>query len=529
MDMTILQAFGGIGLFLLGMLIFTDGLKHLAGGLLRRMLARFTRGPLSGAITGALATAVIQSSSATTVTAVGFVGAGLLTFTQALGIIFGANIGTTITGWLVAIIGFKLKLGLVVLPLLMLGVMMRLFASARLRHIGWVLAGFSLLFIGIDMLQDGMAPLKGIVTPERFPADSYFGRLQLLAIGIAITLVTQSSSAGVATALVALGTGALNLPQAAAMVIGMDVGTTFTAALATLGGSTAMRRTGYAHVIYNLLTGVMAFFLLDLYVYFVHLPLAASSSDAQVALVGFHTLFNALGVVLVLPFAAPFGRLVERLVPDAGPPLLRHLDDRLLKDPVGATDAVMSTVNELSKDLLGLLNDQLDLRAPPPDSRLRLGRVRQAMIVTGQYLDQVRTTSDQPDAHRRHLAAMHVFDHLQRLVYRCGQQPRLETLRQEPDLKPLVEMMQRELAALLGDWQPEVHVERFDALRDELREQRHVLREHTVKLATEQQIDGETTLAILDAGRWLHRSAYHVWRITARLQEGELTIRQKNR
>jgi phosphate:Na+ symporter len=200
---------GGVGLFLLGMLVLTGGLRGLAGDALRRLLARFTRSPVSGAIAGAVTTAVIQSSSATTVTAVGFVGAGLLSFPQALGIVFGANIGTTVTGWLVAILGFKLELATIAPPLLVAGVLLRLFASGTARQAGWALAGFSLLFIGIDALQQGMGAFEGRVTPENFPEDSPSGRLRLVLIGVAITLVTQSSSAGVATAMVALGTGAI--------------------------------------------------------------------------------------------------------------------------------------------------------------------------------------------------------------------------------------------------------------------------------------------------------------------------------
>ena len=323
-----LHALGGVGLFLLGMIWLTEGLRGLAGDALRRLLARFTRSPLTGALAGAAATAVIQSSSATTVTTVGFVSAGLLTFPQALGIIFGANIGTTLTGWLVAIVGFKLNLGDLALPLVFAGALLRLFGSPHLTMVGTALAGFSLLFIGLDAMKDAMSAMQGLVTPDTFPADTWLGRLQLLLIGVAITLITQSSSAGVATALAALGAGAISFPQAAAMVIGMDVGTTFTAALATLGGTTATRRTGLSHVIYNVLTGIMAFLLLTPFALLVH-PLLAQGED-QIALVAFHTAFNTLGVILVLPFAKQFANLVTALIPERGPRLTRHLGSELL-------------------------------------------------------------------------------------------------------------------------------------------------------------------------------------------------------
>jgi len=172
-----LMAFGGIGLFLLGMVVLTDGLRGLAGNALRQLLFQSTRTPLRGAAAGALTTAIIQSSSATTVTAVGFVSAGLLTFPQGLGIVFGANVGTTITGWIVAVFGFKLNLGTVALPLIFVGVLLRLFSYTRLRHLGWALAGFGLLFVGIDFMQQGMSEFEGAVTPADFPEDTLVGRI----------------------------------------------------------------------------------------------------------------------------------------------------------------------------------------------------------------------------------------------------------------------------------------------------------------------------------------------------------------
>jgi len=216
------------------MIVMTDGLNALTGNAIRSALMRFTRSPLSGATTGAACTALLQSSSATTVAAVGFVGAGLMSFPSALGIIFGANIGTTITGWMVALLGFKLQLGLLVLPLVLIGSIMRLFGSGRVANIGYAIAGFGLIFIGITMLQQGMSDLQELFTFSQAGNDSVTGRIQLLLLGILFTVITQSSSAGVTTTLTALFSGMIGFEQAAAHVIGMDIGTTVTAALATI-------------------------------------------------------------------------------------------------------------------------------------------------------------------------------------------------------------------------------------------------------------------------------------------------------
>ncbi|HAH47460.1 MAG TPA: Na/Pi cotransporter family protein, partial [Planctomycetaceae bacterium] len=241
MDAGITDSIGGLGLFLLGMVILTSGLKDLAGGTIRRMIARFTKSIPTGIATGVIVTAILQSSSATTVTAVGFAGAGLLTLTESLGIVFGANLGTTVTGWIVVLFGFKLKLGQIAFPLVLVGVLLNLFGKKRIGLIGFTIAGFSLIFVGLDILQEGMSGLAEMVSPESFPQDSWWGRLLLLLMGVGIVLVTQSSSAGVVMALTALHSGAISLAQAGALVIGFGIGTTFTALLASLGKSVAAR------------------------------------------------------------------------------------------------------------------------------------------------------------------------------------------------------------------------------------------------------------------------------------------------
>ena len=191
----------------------TGALRSLQGNAIRSALKKLTKSPLSGALTGAVSTAVLQSSSAVTVTAVGFVGAGLMTFPQSLGIIFGANAGTTITGWLVVLLGFKLKLGTVILPVILIGAILKLFAKDRIATMGYALAGFGLIFVGIDMLQQGMSGLEQVMTPEQFPEDTWIGRLKLVLMGVIVTLITQSSSAGVAVSLTALFAGTINFEQ----------------------------------------------------------------------------------------------------------------------------------------------------------------------------------------------------------------------------------------------------------------------------------------------------------------------------
>jgi phosphate:Na+ symporter len=511
----IIATLGGVGLFLLGMIWLTEGLRGLTGHALRMALARFTRTPYSGALAGAVATAAIQSSSATTVMAVGFVSAGLITFPQALGVIFGANIGTTITGWLVAILGFKLHLGEIVLPLVFVSALLKLFGRERLSMFGTALGGFSLIFVGIDAMQAGMAGFEGIVTPTSFPGDSLFGRLQLVLIGIAITLVTQSSSAGVATALAALGAGAINFPQAAAMVIGMDVGTTFTAVLATVGGATATRRTGLSHVIYNVMTGIMALFLLGPFT-----TLAApliGDGNGQIALVAFHTCFNVLGVLLVLPFTASFARLISTLVPERGPHLTQHLDRRLLQDADSAVDAVAGTVAEIASAQIGFLVERLNHALSYGPLNMSPREIADALSELRRFVEEIEPQTPDPRRAGRIVAALHAIDHLERLHFRCNQESRLEALGQDHRLRRLGCILGRVAEAAMENGNHREAEIRFDRTRRLLRSQRKVYRERLIVSASSGKLDVATVPARLDALRWLHRVSYHLWRIAHHL------------
>lgn len=513
---TLLTVLGGIGLFLLGMIVLTDGLKSLAGNAMRAALARHTQSPLSGAVAGAATTALVQSSSATTVTVVGFVGAGLLTFPQAVGVIFGANIGSTATGWLVTILGLKLQLGTIVLPLVFIGVLLRLFGRGRLRQLGWAMAGFSLLFIGIDALQKAMAVFEGSVTPTDFPADDTLGRLQLILTGIVITLVTQASSVGVATALVALGAGAISFPQAAALVIGMDIGTTCTAALATVGGSTAMRQTGLAHVIYNLMTGIMAFFLLTPYTSFVTWLQGGEIGNGQIALVAFHTTFNTLGVALVLPVAGAFAGLVQWLIPDRGVQLLRRLDRHLLSDPQAAVDAASATIRDIAACAFETLDKTLGSEAAEGADEIVSGRLSNAIEGARDFLEKVRTGDEIATPHLRHIACMHALDHLERLDHRLRQQIRVDAIRENETLSKLSRPLRLRDALTAGGElaKLEAELERTSLL---LTEQDRRFREETFDAAALQRVDADTALLRLDAMRWLQRSSYHLWRIVHHL------------
>jgi len=515
----LINLLGGIGLFLLGMVILTDSLKSLAGDAMRNALVRYTHTPLSGAATGAATTALLQSSSATIVAAVGFVGAQLMTYPMALGIIFGANAGTTVTGWLVVLLGFKLKLGAIMPPLVLVGVSMRLFGKNRVAKIGLAIAGFALIFVGIASLQQGMAGIENIVTPDSFPADTLFGRVQLVLIGIAVTLVTQSSSAGVAMSLAALYAGAISFPQAAALVIGMDVGTTATAALATIGASASSRRTGLSHVTYNIITAIGAFILLTPYILAMQ-TMAPNwfGGNPETALVLFHSGFNLLGVIAILPFTRQFAEWMQRLVPETESVYTRALDRKLLKEPRVALEVAQASVAELCVAVFRrlLLLNGAHVEVPVPST----ARLHLALAEIHAYVDMVHLENGKHPAWERLIALIHTLDHLHRLLVRCDEGHRAATSLRITDMDDARGALVRGLQQAIENIRAGQLADCEDVIRTvlpDIEKQSELAREQVMSAVAAGQIEVPEATARLEAIRWLRRSGEHAARITIHL------------
>lgn len=519
MTSQILTALGGLGLFLLGMTLMTEGLRRLAGDALHAWLTRFTSSPGSGALTGTVATAVLQSSSATTVTTVGFVAAGLLTFPQALGIIFGANLGTTITGWMVALLGFKLKIGSAALVLVFAGALLNLLSRGKWQHLGRVLAGFGVIFLGIDFMQSGMEGFQGAITPESFPPDHWGGRLLLVGMGAVMVLITQSSSAGVAVAMTALSLGTINFPQAACMVIGMDVGTTVTAILASIGSSDAARRTGFSHTIYNVFSAVAALLILDAYTQGLDFFLpGAIRNNPELALVGFHTLFNLVALVIGLPLAGRFAQFMEKVVPRDETGLAKRLDDRLLAEPGAAAAAMEATLRDEFRYMLEWLGHSLEDSRPPP--RLAHADVYQDLRATRDYLDRMNVLPDEGQGQGEVVSAIHALDHLRRMYWRLRQHDRIATVRDSQRMAEqragLLAVARVLLDSLDGAIDQSICEQAEDLARG-LKESSSSDREAVIEHAVVQDLSVARTDQWLASRRWLERMAHHIWRVSAHL------------
>ncbi|KAA1171447.1 Na/Pi cotransporter family protein [Marinobacter salinexigens] len=395
MTASIFEIFGGLALFLLAMEMMTDGLKSAAGHQLRHLLGTWTRTPLRGFAAGVLITGIVQSSSAVTVATIGFVNAGLLTLGHSLGVVFGANVGTTMTGWLVSLVGFGIKIEAFAMPLLALGMALRLIASEqRLKSIGQALAGFALFFLALSLLKESLEGLTGGLDDSVLPGSRYGLPVFILA-GFLATVLTQSSSAALAIILSAAAGGLLPLESAAAAVIGANLGTTSTAAIAVMSATANARRLALGHVLFNLVTGAIAVIILPLMLWTVEAVTHWLELDthAAISLALFHTLFNILGASIMLPLAPRFAHFLSRRFrsqeEDHAEP--RFLDNTLVSTPELATGAVDQEMKRLIGHVRGLLRVCIDREGlRPAQVRATAEAARTLNQSINDYVSRVR-------------------------------------------------------------------------------------------------------------------------------------------
>jgi len=344
---------GGLGLFLIGMRLMTDGLRNAAGPALRDILGTWTSTPLRGLFTGFMITALVQSSSAITVATIGFVNAGLMTMAQSVGVIFGSNIGTTVTGWIVAAVGVSVEVKALALPLIGLGALLALTGQdSRRKHIGDALVGFGVFFLGIETLQSAFLQVESSLDLSALYFGNVFDILTFTAVGFTLTLLMQSSSAAMALVLTAAMSGIIDLDSAAAAVIGTNIGTTTTAMFSVIGATYNAKKVAAAHIIFNLGTGAVALFLIPAFLTIAR-GVVSPDDPAGLAsiLAGFHTAFNLLGVILFLPFTHQLVRFLDRHIgreeTELGRP--RYLDDNALQTPTIAMEALFLELGRLGE------------------------------------------------------------------------------------------------------------------------------------------------------------------------------------
>lgn len=472
---------------------------------------------MKAAASGAAITALVQSSSATTLATIGFVSAGLLTFPQSIGVIFGANIGTTSTGWIVSVLGLKANIAMAALPLVAAGALMRLLGRDRIASYGLALAGCGLIFVGIEFMQDGMTGLADNIDLGAISPDGVGGRLFLALIGMVMTVLMHSSSAAIATTLTAVHTGAIDIEAAAALVVGQNVGTTVTAALASMGASVPARRTAVAHIGFNVLTGAAAF---------VVLPLVAGVADAigladdpAIAVAAFHTGFNLLGVMLLLPFASRYARGIERLLPERGSALTRHLDVSVAEVPSVALEVARRTLLGAAGMAFATAHSLLEETPRPHVIGRQSADARAALVNTRQFMAHVRTSPDSGTEHARHSNLLHALDHLDRLLDALDEAHHATTVRLAETPREAGRRLARALEAALPwcsmDGVPSTVAALAEASAA-LAEQRRAHRRELLEYAAI-RLHPDEAMRQIDAMLWLDRVGYHTWRAAVHL------------
>ena len=398
---------GGLGLFLLGIHHLTEGLKGLAGDSLRRALQRLVSGRFTAVLSGAFFTAVIQSSTAAILTVIGFVSAGLVTFVQAVGMIVGATLGTTSTLWLVAIFGLRFRISAAALPMLGIGAFLWLIARGKTRSFGAILAGFGLIFTGIDFLQTAMGGVSWNL--EAFAGHGFAAPWILAGIGIVMSIVMQSSTAAGATTLVALNAGSLTFQQGCAMIVGQSIGTAATTGLVMVGGSLAVRRSSMAHIIFSVIVGILGILFLG--------PLTAAADwvgarlydpDGVLAMATFSSLFKLAGIVVFYPWLDGFARFIVRISGKGSESAVSRLDPALAEAGAAvALEAAWRAILEVARSTVDAIRRRLSGESIKYDPPL------EAVQQIEHFLESLPIeTTDLSTIGSRLVRLVHALDHL---------------------------------------------------------------------------------------------------------------------
>ncbi len=435
-----IKVFGGLAFFIMGMNLMSEALQKVAGERMRLFLSKVTGKPVFGLLTGLAVTSVIQSSSATTVMVVSFVNAGLLDLMQAIGVILGANIGTTVTAWIVSLVGFKMNIAVLALPALSFGFFGSLMAKDRTRAVLEILLGFGLLFFGLDFMKNALSAPDNLEMVKGWMgwvnADGPLSRLWVIAVGTTVTMIIQSSSATMAITLILAYQGVIHHETAFALILGENIGTTITANLAAFGANVTARRAARSHFLFNFFGVLWVFALWPFWLQFIDLlapgPLT-SRVDLPIHMSVFHTMFNVINALLFLPFVKYLAAAATWMVPDkpatAGRPetIFEFINFRQIPLPELAILAARKDLQVMGVEILKML-DHIDDLIRNPDaprgkvvteiSRVeeRVDRMADGMV---EYLVRVSQGSLSYDEAHEVAALLHTTADYERIGDHC--------------------------------------------------------------------------------------------------------------
>jgi len=362
----------GVAIFLFGMLSLEEGFKAFSGGGLEKVLRKSTDKLYKSIGFGVLATTIMQSSSLVSVLTISFLGAGLIGLAQGIGIVFGANIGTTTGAWLVAGFGLKVKISAYAMPMLVFGVILIFQKSKTLKGFGYILAGLGFLFLGIHYMKDGFEAFKSTIDLTAFAVTGFKGLFIFTGIGIFATVVMQSSHATLVLIITALSVGQISYENALALAIGANVGTTITAIIGSMSSNIEGKRLAGAHLIFNLVTGLIAIIFIQQIMYsvdFVSNYVGIANDDYTLKLAVFHTIFNTIGVVVMIPFIGKLVVFLESTFKSSesqntyiGIDNAKYLNDSVLELPSTAMAAIKRETYHLYENAFEIISHGINIK-----------------------------------------------------------------------------------------------------------------------------------------------------------------------
>ncbi len=362
----------GLGIFLFGIYMMEESIRLLSGRAFKGLIRRYTATPLKGILTGSVSTAVLQSSSAVSLMVLAFVGAGLMSLVNAIAVMMGAKIGTTMTAWIVAVFGFRFSIEAFALPLIGIGGLglILLSKSPRYVNISKLLVAFGFLFHGLDFMKTSVEDLAAVFDFSTLPE---LGLWVYLLAGLIMTAIMQSSSATIAIVLTMIFSGVIVFSEGAAMVIGANIGTTVTVMLGSIGGIPAKRQAAVSQLLFVTSTALIAFILLPVLLWLI-LDLFGFADQPVLGLALFHTVFNVLGVVLFYPFIPAFGKYMERIIPEKKEKIAIYIDKTSPEVPEAAVVAIHREVINLMYLSIGFITKLYGV-ITEPEMRLKASKI----------------------------------------------------------------------------------------------------------------------------------------------------------
>ncbi|HRP97608.1 MAG TPA: Na/Pi symporter [Rhodocyclaceae bacterium] len=488
----------GVAIFLFGMMSLEEGFKAFTGGTLERLLQRTTDRLWKSFLFGVVTTTAMQSSSLVSVITISFLSAGLLGLAQGIGIIFGANLGTTTGAWLIAGFGLKVDIAAYAMPMLTFGVILVFNRSKALKGAGYLLAGLGFLFLGIHFMKDGFEAFRNTIDLAEYAVPGVAGLLLFTLIGVVATVVMQSSHATLVLVITALAAQQITYENALALSIGANVGTTVTAMLGAIGANVEGRRLAAAHLLFNVVTGTLALLLIGQFVAAVEVGsqwLGIAPDDHTLKLALFHSLFNLTGIVVMLPAT---GRLVALLETHLQPrprkvSMPRYINETMIAMPDAALEAVRRELLHLFTNVFDVM--ALVLHVDP--ARLRKGDALEQLAAPPERVRAI----DVDDYYQRRVKPLHgrILDFLARIPAHAAQSRRVFALRAAS--QHLIEALkdfkhlQKNLARCLVSPNPYLRKE-YVAIRQHLALLLHALH----RLGAEPDADPARTLDALRAG-----------------------------